>query len=157
MPHPDSKVAFIKDYDRSTKPARKRAKVKSQYDKHQLPFFDKASLSTWSVKPTGNYSADCQTGHAYALEFLRSCDRTVGWTSLLGQMVTDMIGAGPVETWPNGRAKASGLVIGFMRTISQALCFVDPAEVTLIESQHGREAAWVREEMARLRAGTEGT
>jgi hypothetical protein len=48
-------------------------------------------------------------------------------------------------------------VIGFMRTISQALCFVDPAEVTLIEAQHGREAAWVREEMARLRAGTEGT
>jgi hypothetical protein len=42
------------------------------------------------------------------------------------------------------------------RTISQALCSVDPAILTLIEEQHRREAAWFREEMARLRAGTEG-
>ena len=63
--------------------------------------------------------------------------------------MTDLVGAGPVSRCPDGSPRASGVVIGFMKTISQALCFVDPAEVTLIEAERRREVAWVREQIAK--------
>src|SRR5450759_3721906 len=91
-------------------PPPKRVKVKSQYELYPLPFFNRKKRCTWDVAPSGDYSADCETGRAFAIEFLKSCDGTVGWVSLMGQIVTDMIDAGTIA----GRPKSKGIVIGFM-------------------------------------------
>jgi hypothetical protein len=86
----------------------------SQYERYALPFFDRERLLTWAIEPT-DYSKDCETGRALAITFLRSNDGTNGWMTLLGQIVTDMINAGPcAERWPSGRPHSNGLVIGFM-------------------------------------------
>ena len=81
--------------------------------------------STWAIEPTGNYRVDCETGRAFAIEFLRSNDGTVGWTTLLTQIVIGMIGAGPSGHWPDGAPKTNGVVVGFMGTIGKALCASD--------------------------------
>jgi hypothetical protein len=94
---------------------------KSQYELYQLPFFAAERRCTWKVQSTGNYSDDHNTGEAYAIEFLKSCDGSTGWTTLLPQIVGDMIGAGPEGTWPDGGVRINGIVIGFMRTIGRAL------------------------------------
>ena len=110
--------------------------VKSQYERYPLPFFAAARLSTWAVKPTGRYSEDCQTGRAYAVEFLKSCDGTVGWGSLLASIVGDMIWAGPSGTFADGTAKIDGVVVGFMSTIGKALiigCGVNTIGAALID------------------------
>lgn len=106
---------------------RKRKALKgrgpSQFDLYRLPFFDKdAAIDTrcWTVTPTGNYTDDCDTGAAYAIEFLRSCDGTNGWRSLLAGIVTSMICAAPRRSGQNAR-KADGIVVGFMSTIGAAL------------------------------------
>jgi hypothetical protein len=59
-------------------------------------------------------------GRAYAIEFLKTCDGTVGWSTLLSQIVVRMIGAGCTQ-WPDGRPRTNGLVIGFMGTIGNYL------------------------------------
>ena len=100
-----------------------RPPVRSQYEKYPLPFFDAAKRCTWSVKPTGNYGDDCATGRAYAIEFLRSCDGTAGWTSLLQEIVGDMIRAGPDGDFADGDPKVNGIVIGFMGQIGRAVTF----------------------------------
>jgi hypothetical protein len=41
-----------------------------------------------------NFSDDYETSRAYAVEFLRSCDGTVGWSSLLVQIAAHMIRIG---------------------------------------------------------------
>ena len=64
---------------------------KTQYELYPLPFFAAEKHSTWAVEPTGDYAKECDAGRAYALEFLKSCDGTVLWTSLLGQIAADMI------------------------------------------------------------------
>jgi hypothetical protein len=97
---------------------------KSQYDLYLLPFFAAGCHSTWAVKPTGDYCKDCETGRRYAIEFLRSCDGTLGWSTLLTQVVGDMIRAGPDGNWPSGRAKINGIVVGFMGTIGKTLTSV---------------------------------
>ena len=89
MAHPGSQISILRRAAQRT-----RSKHASMYDKYPLPFFDGERRSAWSVRPTDKYSTDCETGHLYALEFLRSCDRTAGWTYLLGRMMTDMVGAG---------------------------------------------------------------
>jgi hypothetical protein len=43
-------------------PIPKKAKVKSQYELYPLPFFNRERRCTWDMKPTGNYSADLETG-----------------------------------------------------------------------------------------------
>jgi len=58
-----------------------RTKQKSKYEAYPLPFPDRKKHSTWDVTPTGNSSADCETGEAYAIEFLKSCDKTNGWVA----------------------------------------------------------------------------
>ena len=93
----------------------------SQYDLYPMPFFSKKTNSTWNVTPTGDYQADCETGRAYAIEFLRSCDGSFGWAALLQSITTDMIGAGPDGLWPGGDARSNGIVVGFMGTIGKAL------------------------------------
>ena len=81
-----------------------------------------ASAFCWDAAPTGNFTADCETGRAFAIEFLKSCDGTVGWASLMGKIVTDMIDADTiVGRWPDGRPKSNGIVIGFMGVIGSAL------------------------------------
>jgi hypothetical protein len=115
MPRTPSNVVRLKNY--KPKPQRQ----KSRYERYPLPFFNRKARSTWDVTPTGNYSADCKTGRAYAVEFLKSCDGTVGWSSLLAQIVTDMICAAPSGTYPNGELKTNGIVIGFMSAIGRML------------------------------------
>ena len=44
-----------------------RPRQKSQYDRYPLPFFSADARCTWDVTPTGNDTADCETGTAYAL------------------------------------------------------------------------------------------
>lgn len=110
------------------------ARPKSQYEKYPLPFFDRARHSVWAVKPTGNYGDDCETGKRYATEFLRSCDGTVGWSTLLPQIVVDMIGAGQTDTWPDGHTRANGVVVGFLSTIGKALTML-AAKVAKTESE----------------------
>jgi hypothetical protein len=99
----------------------KKPRAKSQYELYPMPFFDRASRCTWNVQPTGDYTADCATGRAFALEFLKSCDSTFGWASLLAQISADMICAGLAEQSATGRPKVNGIVIGFMSTIARAL------------------------------------
>ncbi len=102
-----------------TIPARPRAL--SQYDLYPLPFFAAKDHSVWAVRPTGNYCDDYETGKAYAIEFLKSCDGTIGWSTLLSQIAGDMVLAGPTGAWPTGKPKVNGIVIGFMGTIGTAL------------------------------------
>lgn len=98
---------------------------KSLYELYPLPFFNRDKLCTWDVTPSGDYSDDCKTGRAYAVKFLKSCDGTFGWSSLLAQICAAMIRAGPIGTYANGEPKAGGIVIGFMSTIGQALCAIE--------------------------------
>jgi hypothetical protein len=72
---------------------------------YPLPSFNGKKRCTWDIKPTGSYTADCETGHAFAIEFLKSCDGSNGWASLLQSIVLDMISAG---TDADGQPKATG-------------------------------------------------
>jgi hypothetical protein len=66
-----------------TMPKFTRAKTRSLYEIYPLPFFDRKRLLTWAAEPTGRYSEDCETGRAFAIEFLKSNDGTHGWAALL--------------------------------------------------------------------------
>jgi hypothetical protein len=116
-----SNVVRIKDYLQPPPP-----RQKSQYELYPLPFFKAAKRRgsggcTWHVTPTGSYSADYEIGRAYAIEFLKSCDGTVGWSTLLISIVNEMIIAGPRGKQGNGDPTSDGIVKGFMRTIGEAL------------------------------------
>jgi hypothetical protein len=109
---------------------RKREALKgrgpSQFDLYRLPFFDQnAPISTrcWTVVATGNYTTDCDTGAAYAIEFLRSCDGTYGWQSLMACIVKSMISAELTALRQPRRAdlKSNGIIVGFMSVIGTAL------------------------------------
>jgi hypothetical protein len=121
------KVIQLSDY-REPKPV--RTKVLPFHKKYPMPFFKRrkrGGINAWSVVPTGIYSVDCETGAGYAIEFLKSCDGTYGWLSLLPAIVADMIEAAPrEETWPNGKPKTNGIVIGFMSVISKAAALSSP-------------------------------
>jgi hypothetical protein len=91
----------------------------SQYERYPLPFFNRDN--TWDVTPSGDYAADCATGARYAREFLRSCDGTAGWASLLAHIVADMIRAGTNGTFADGHPKVDGIAIGFMSVIGRAV------------------------------------
>jgi hypothetical protein len=98
--------------------ARKKAPPKpqalSQYERYLLPFMDRETRSCWAVHPSGHYDYDCAQGGGLAIRFLKSCDGSVGWSTLLGQIVMDMIRAGDDK-------QSKGLIIGFMSVISRAL------------------------------------
>ncbi|MGI8567880.1 MAG: hypothetical protein ACR2KT_01725 [Methylocella sp.] len=102
-----------------TVPAKPR--VLSQYELYPLPFFAAKDHSTWAVRPKGNYCEDYETGKAYAIEFLQSCDGTIGWCTLLSSIVNDMVLAGPTGTLHRGKPHVDGIIIGFMGTIGRAL------------------------------------
>ena len=78
-----SKVVRLSDY--------REPPQKSLYERYPLPFFNRDKLCTWDVTPSGDYSDDCKTGTAYAVEFLKSCDGTFGWSSLLAQIVAEIV------------------------------------------------------------------
>jgi hypothetical protein len=108
-----------KKYERR---ARRRRRNPSMFELYPLPFFDaKSPCSSWNIKPTGNYEADCQTGQQYASEFLDTWDGTHGWTMLLPSIVADMIRAGPTGTFANGEPKINGIVIGFVGVLSRII------------------------------------
>lgn len=100
--------------------------TQSQYERYQLPFFNSDALCTWDVKPSGDYGRDCETGNAYAIEFLRNCDSTVGWSGLLSQIAADMIRAGPSGVFADGHPRINGVVVGFMGAIGRALAEAAP-------------------------------
>jgi hypothetical protein len=101
-------VVQLNDY---RPPAPKKVKQKSFYELYPMPFFNRKKRCSWDVIPSGDYSADCETGRAFAIEFLKSCDGTCGWASLMGVITRDMIKADD----------RSGIVIGFMRVVGSAL------------------------------------
>jgi hypothetical protein len=115
------KVVQLSDY-REPKPV--RTKVLPFHKKYPMPFFKRrkrGGINTWSVVPTGIYSVDYETGAGYAIEFLKSCDKTYGWQSLLSCIVDDMIIAGTSGEFPDGTPKVNGVVVGFMTIIGCAV------------------------------------
>lgn len=108
-----------------------RLRPLSQYERYPMPFFNAEKHCTWDVRPTGDYTADCRTGRNYAVEFLRSCDGSYGWRSLLQQIVSDMIGAG-ASRWRDGGVRVNGIVIGFMHVLSEALYVARPKTLAMI-------------------------
>jgi hypothetical protein len=106
---------------------RTRHRDPSVYDLYALPFLDKKARKTWAVRPTGRYMEDCDTGSAYGIAFLRTCDGTAGWAALVGWIVQDMIQAGPSpERWPDDHPSSNGIVVGFMGEIGRALAWKLP-------------------------------
>jgi hypothetical protein len=89
-----------------------RKKGESVYELYPMPFFNVRKRCLWDVAPTGNYTADCEMGHAFAIEFLKSCDGTWAWAALVRWIVLDMIKAGP---------ETNGIIVGFMGVIGDAL------------------------------------
>jgi hypothetical protein len=65
--------------------------------------FSTARITASDVKPTGDYAADCETDEAYAIEFVKTCDKNYGWASLMQSITSDMIRAG----------SKNGIVIGW--------------------------------------------
>ena len=55
----------------------------------------------------------------------RRPDGTVGWSTLLPQIVANMIRAGTSGTFADGRPKINGVVIGFASAIGRALCMAE--------------------------------
>jgi hypothetical protein len=118
-------------------PPPEKTKAKSQYERYPLPFFNRGKRCTWDVTPSGNYSVDCDTGQAFAIEFLKSCDKTNGWASLMQSIVADMssarlpdFGTAPlrgylapaldISTFLDGRAESHSVVTKTPRSDSSA-------------------------------------
>jgi hypothetical protein len=116
-------VVRLDDYrpPASKRVKQKRVKQKSQYELYPMPFFNRKERCTWDVTPTGDYTVDCETGQAFAIEFLKSSDKSCGWASLMQQIVADMIRAGPNGAFPGGRPMVNGVVVGFMGVIGGAV------------------------------------
>ena len=108
-------IVQLADYRTPPSKRPKRKKGESVYELYPMPFFNVRKRCLWDVAPTGNYTADCETGHAFAIEFLKSCDGTWGWAALVRWIVLDMIKAGP---------ETNGIIVGFMGVIGDALATV---------------------------------
>ena len=109
----------------------KRPAEQSQWDKYPLPFLDKAQRLCWNAKPSQDRSADFDRGRGFARQFLASCDGTVGWETLLGQIVCDMVRMGPAVQWKDGGVNCGSVVGGFFREISRHLIAADSARALL--------------------------
>jgi hypothetical protein len=96
-------------------------KRKSFYELYPLPFFDRETRNTWAVHPSGDYTADCETGRKYARAFLQSCDGTVGWSCLFRAILKGMVKAGPAGVWPDGDIKLDGTAVGFLGVVGTVL------------------------------------
>lgn len=72
-----------------------------------------SGYSYWVVKPSGNYTRDCESGREYAQMLLPFLKYNAGIV-LLGCIVLDMIRAGEKKA-------GKGLVVGFMAELSREL------------------------------------
>jgi hypothetical protein len=85
-----------------------------------LPFFKKGrgkvATSWWSVTPSGNYSADLETGKEYARAFLPMLQFNAG-ASDLAVIVSDMGTAKDLKEWRG----IDDVALGFMMEIGGAL------------------------------------
>jgi len=91
-----------------------------------MPFFKprkSSGINAWKVSPSGDYGEDCKMGSAFAIQFLKSCDKTYGWQSLLQCIVADMMREGTDGEFPNGFPTVNGVVIGFMSVIGSAVAY----------------------------------
>lgn len=112
-------VVRLADYRKPAPVKATRKKGASFYEIYPMPFFDRKARSSWSVVPTGDYSADVKTGREYGRLFVQSCDMTVGWQTLLASIVGDMVRAGPMTAcWSDGRPKNNGIITGFMGVVA---------------------------------------
>jgi hypothetical protein len=90
-----------------------------------LPFFKKGrgkvATSWWNVTPTGNYSADLETGKAYARAFMPMLSFNAG-ASDLAAIVSDMAKAGrdPANN-PKDWRGIDAVALGFMLEIGGSL------------------------------------
>jgi len=117
----NSTIVQISDY---RPPVSKRAKVQPFHKKYPMPFFKprkSSGINAWKVSPSGDYGEDCKMGSAFAIQFLKSCDKTYGWQSLLQCIVADMIREGTDGEFPNGFPTVNG------DTLSQ--CYVERASM----------------------------
>jgi hypothetical protein len=83
-----------------------------------LPFVKKnppkvGGYCYWAVKPSGDYSADCNAGRAYA-QMLLPFLKYNGGIPMLGYIIFDMIRS-------RADKKDKGLVVGFMAELSREL------------------------------------
>jgi hypothetical protein len=90
-----------------------------------LPFFQKGRgkipTSWWNVTPSGNYSADLETGMAYASAFLPLMKYNAGASSL-GAIVSDMAKAGRnLEKGPGDERGIDNIALGFIMGIGGIL------------------------------------
>jgi hypothetical protein len=114
-------IVQLNDY---REPEPKRVRVQPFHKKYPMPFFKPrkgGGINAWNVMPTGDYRADCERESKYAIEFLKSCDKTYGWEALLPAIIADMIRAGTNGRLANGFPKINGVVIGFMNVIGAAV------------------------------------
>jgi hypothetical protein len=119
-----SSIVRLSDFRKPPPPSpqkRRQKRAKSQYELYPLPFFDAKRRCAWSVQPTGDYARDCEIGYDYALDFLKSCDGSIGWCSTFNSIVADMIRAGPTGCFADGTPKINGNVIGFVGLLGRAL------------------------------------
>jgi hypothetical protein len=90
-----------------------------------LPFFKKSrgkvATSWWNVTPTGNYSADLETGKDYARAFLPLMIFNAG-PSTLGAIISEMAKAGrdPANN-PKDWRGIDAVALGFMMEIGGSL------------------------------------
>jgi len=111
---------------RSAKTGKKKTAAKGATAvRDALPFFKKGRgkipTSWWSVTPSGNYSADLETGMAYASAFLPLMKYNAG-SSSLGAIVSDMAKAGRnIEKKPNDWRGIDSVALGFIMGIGGIL------------------------------------
>lgn len=114
-------IKFEKYSNRTSTKTRRRA-GKSFYQIYRLPIFNHRKRCAWNVKPSGDYAKDCRKGHALGLRFLETCDGSLGWASVMGPIIGDMIRRGPSGYRKDGTPQIDGMVIGFALAIGEALC-----------------------------------
>ena len=107
---------------------RKRTTKQAAARKHAamrdaLPFIKKGrgkvGISWWSVKPSGDYSADLETGMAYAKAFLPMMLYNAG-ASDLGIIVSHMALAGRKSRDPKHRRGIDNIALGFLFGMAEA-------------------------------------
>jgi hypothetical protein len=86
-----------------------------------------ADFSRWSVEPSGDYEADCATGHRLAWDFL-AWRHDAGFAVALGWLVSSIA---------KRNREGSGIEAGFFHVLGSALMQVDLAKpepaLTVIE------------------------
>jgi hypothetical protein len=113
----------------SVKTSKSKTKAKAKNEatatRDALPFFQKGRgkipTSWWNVTPSGNYSADIETGMAYASAFLPLMKYNAGAASL-GAIVSDMAKAGRnLEKGRGDRRGIDNIALGFIMGIGGIL------------------------------------